>query len=57
MMNKKKSQKDFLQLKPEDLYLTMFTITNLNLTKDEDSNMVFMSLKEAACSISLPSVS
>ena len=45
MMNKKKSQKDFLQLKPEDLDLTMFTITNLNLTKDEDSNMVFMSLK------------
>ena len=44
-MNKKKSQKDFQQLKPEDLDLTMFTITNLNLTKDENSNMVFMALK------------
>ena len=44
-MNKKKSQKDFQQLKPEDLDLTMFTITNLNLTKDGNTNMVFMALK------------
>ena len=45
MMNKKKSQRDFTQLVPEDLDLTMFTITNLTLTKEKNANMVFMVLK------------
>ena len=45
MMNKQKSRKSFGQLKLEDLDLTMFTITNLTLTKDKNANMVFMALK------------
>ena len=45
MMNKKKSHMNFLQLLPEDLDLTMFTITNLTLTKEENANMVYMALK------------
>ena len=49
-MNKNKSRKSFGELKSEDLDLTMFTITNLNLyddtNKDKDiSNMVVMTLK------------
>ena len=45
MMNKEKSRKSFGQLKSEDLDLTMFTITNLTLTKKKKSNIVFMALK------------
>ena len=45
MMNQKKIQREFAQLMPEDMDLTMFTITNLTLTKDENNNMVFMALK------------
>ena len=44
-MNKKKSQANFLQLKPEDLDLTMFVITNLTLKTEESANMVYMALK------------
>ena len=44
-MNKKKSQMNFSLLKPEDLDLTMFLITNLTLKKDENANMVYMALK------------
>ena len=45
MMNEKKNQMNFWQLMPEDLDLTMFMITNLNLTKEENSNMVYMAVK------------
>ena len=45
MTNKKKSQSNFRQLKPEDLDLTMFMITNLTLKKEENANMVYMALK------------
>ena len=44
-MNKKKSQANFSQLKPEDLDLTMFMITNLTLKTEESANMVYMALK------------
>ena len=44
-MNKNKSRKSFGQLEFEDLDLTMFTITNLTLTNETDSNMVYMALK------------
>ena len=44
-MNKKKSQMKFSQLMPDDLDLTMFTITNLTLTKEKNANMVYMALK------------
>ena len=43
-MNKQKSRKSFGQLKSEDLDLTMFTITNLALMKQENANMVYMAL-------------
>ena len=45
MMNKQRSRKSFGQLNSEDLDLTMFTITNLTLTKDKNANMVYMALK------------
>ena len=45
MMNKQKSRKSFGQLKSEDLDLTMFTITNLDLVKQKNANMVYMALK------------
>ena len=45
MMNKQKSRKSFGQLKSEDLDLTMFTITNLDLVKQKNANMVYMTLK------------
>ena len=45
MMNKKKSERNFWQLKQEDLDLTMFTITSLTLAKEKDANMVTMVLK------------
>ena len=44
-MNKRKSQKNFAQLLPEDLDLTMFTITNLTLTTEKNANMVYMTIK------------
>ena len=44
MMNKQKSGKSFAQLKSEDLDMTMFTITNLVLTKEKNANTVYMAL-------------
>ena len=44
-MNKDKIQRKFSQLSFEDRDLTMFTVTNLTLTKKEIGNMVFMTLK------------
>merc|ERR1719391_1822723 len=44
-MNTKKSQMNFAQLLPEDLDLTMFTITNLTLATEKNANMVYMALK------------
>ena len=45
MVNKKKSKKGFSDLGSEDLDLTMFTITDLTLNKEEEANMVFMAIK------------
>ena len=45
MMNKEKIQGKFSQLSFEDRDLTMFTVTNLTLTKKEIGNMVYMALK------------
>ena len=45
MMNKDKIQRKFSQLAFEDRDLTMFTVTNLTLTKKEIGNMVYMALK------------
>ena len=45
MVDKKKIQKLFGELKEEDVDLTMFTITNLTLNNEINSNMVFMALK------------
>ena len=45
MMNKDKIQREFSQLSFEDRDLTMFTVTNLTLTKKEIGNMVYMALK------------
>ena len=44
-MNKDKIQRKFSQLSFEDRDLTMFTITNLTLTKKDKGNMVYMALK------------
>ena len=44
-MNKDKIEENFPQLNPEDLDLTMFTITNLTLVKKKNANMVYMALK------------
>ena len=44
-MNKEKVEENFAQLNPEDLDLTMFTITNLTLVKQKNANMVYMALK------------
>ena len=44
-MNTKKSKKDFSDLGSEDVDLTMFTITDLTLTKDKEANLVFMAIK------------
>ena len=44
-MDKDKIQRKFSQLSFEDRDLTMFTVTNLTLTKKEKSNMVCMALK------------
>ena len=45
MMNKEKSQMSFTQLMPEDLDLTMFTMTNLTLVNEENNNRVYMAVK------------
>ena len=45
MMNKKKKLTEFESLNTEDKDLTMFTIINLILVKDENSNMVNMAMK------------
>ena len=44
-MNKEKIEKTFPHLKPADLDLTMFIITNLTLAKQENANVVYMALK------------
>ena len=44
-MNKKKKLTEFESLNTEDKDLTMFTIINLILVKDENSNMVYMAMK------------
>ena len=44
-MDKDKIQRKFSQLSFEDRDLTMFTVTNLTLTKKEIGNMVYMALK------------
>ena len=45
MVNTKKSKKGFSDLGSEDVDLTMFTITDLTLTKDKEANLVFMAIK------------
>ena len=45
MMNTKKSKKGFSDLGSEDVDLTMFTISDLTLTKDKEANLVFMAIK------------
>ena len=44
-MDKEHKPKRFSLLSPKDRDLTMFTITNLDLIKKENDNMVYMSLK------------
>ena len=44
-MGRDKVRRDFSQLTLEDRDLTMFTVTNLALTKNETVNMVYMTLK------------
>ena len=45
MVNKKKSKKGFSDLGSEDLDLTMFTITDLTLTRAKEANLVYMAIK------------
>ena len=45
MMGKANKADDFLKLGDDDKDLTMFTMTNLNLTEEENANMVYMTLK------------
>ena len=45
MMGRDKVRRDFSQLTLEDRDLTMFTVTNLALTKNETVNMVYMALR------------
>ena len=45
MMDNEHKPRVFLLLSPEDRDLTMFTITNLDLIRKENDNMVYMSLK------------
>ena len=45
MVNKKKSKKGFSDLGSEDLDLTMFTITDLTLTREKEANLVYMAIK------------
>ena len=44
-MGRDKVRRDFSQLTLEDRDLTMFTVTNLALTKNETVNMVYMTLE------------
>ena len=44
-MDKKKKPTGFPALSTTDKDLTMFTITNLTLVNEENSNMVYMALK------------
>ena len=44
-MGRDKVRRDFSQLTLEDRDLTMFTVINLTLTKNETVNMVYMTLK------------
>ena len=44
-MTKSSKPEDFLSLSASDKDLTMFTITNLTLSKEESTNMVSMALK------------
>ena len=45
MSNKLSKAQSFWDLKDEDKDLTMFTITNLTLTKERNSNMVYMAIE------------
>ena len=45
MMNQKKKPSNFISLKANETDLTMFTITDLTLTKEQNANMVYMALK------------
>ena len=45
MSNKLSKPQSFWDLKDEDKDLTMFTITNLTLTKEQERNMVYMAIK------------
>ena len=45
MSNKLSEPKSFWNLTDEDKDLTMFTITNLTLTKEQERNMVYMAIK------------
>ena len=45
MSNKLSKPQSFWDLEGEDKDLTMFTITDLTLTEENDANMVFMALK------------
>ena len=45
MMNKARIAKDFMNLTDKDKDLTMFRITNLNLKRETDANMVHMTLQ------------
>ena len=45
MSNKLSKPKRLWELLDDDRDLTMFTITNLTLAKEENENMVFMAIK------------
>ena len=45
MMDKEHKPRGFSHLSPVDRDLTMFTIANLDLIREENDNMVYMSLK------------
>ena len=44
-MDKEQNRRDFPQLTSNDRDLTMFTVTNVTLTKKETGNMVYMTMK------------
>ena len=44
-MDREQNRRDFSLLSSEDRDLTMFTVTNLTLTKNETVNMVYMALR------------
>ena len=44
-MSKASKPNDFENLTDNDKDLTMFTITNLNLTNEKEANMVYMTLQ------------